>query len=194
MQAVRTPAFIAIALAFFACCLTHSGPIFHMVSYALDCGVPDMAAVSVISVMGLAGLAGKILCGLIADRVGAKPTLVTGLAVQAVVVALYLYPRDLLAFDRFGAVFGLAYGGVMPLYAILLREYFPPRILGTLLGVATMASSLGMAIGPAAGGWLFDAFHSYDWMFIWSFGIGLAAVAVATIVRAPPGRLVRATA
>jgi MFS family permease len=105
------------------------------------------------------------------------------LAVQAVVVALYVYPRDLLAF--YGLVFGVAYGGVMPLYAILLREYFPPRILGTLLGIATMASSLGMAIGPAAGGWLFDAFGNYVWMYIGSFGIGLAAVAIATTVRAP---------
>jgi MFS family permease len=184
-QAVRTPAFIAISFAFFACCLTHSGPIFHMVSYAIDCGLPDMAAVTVISVMGLAGLAGKIVCGLIADRVGAKPTLVTGLAVQAAVVVLYLYPRDLFAFYGLGAVFGLAYGGVMPLYAILLRDYFSPRILGTLLGIATMASSLGMAVGPALGGWLFDSFRNYDWMFIWSFGIGLAAVAIATTVRAP---------
>ena len=192
-EAVRTPAFIAIALAFFACCLTHSGPIFHMVSYAIDCGVPGMAAVSVISVMGVAGLAGKIGCGLIADRVGAKLTLVSGLIVQAVVVALLLYPRSLLAFYGLGALFGLAYGGVMPLYAILLREYFPARILGTLLGVATMASSLGMAIGPAAGGWLFDTFGSYAWMYIGSFGVGLAAVAVATTVRAPRGpRLVPA--
>jgi MFS family permease len=105
-------------------------------------------------------------------------------------VALYLYPRDLFAFYGLGAMFGIAYGGVMPLYAILLRDYFPPRILGTLLGMATMASSLGMAIGPATGGWLFDRFGNYVWMFVGSFGIGLAAVAIATTVRAPRGLLV----
>jgi len=78
-RALRTPQFAAIALTFFACCAAHSGPIFHMVSYATDCGVPAMAAATVFGAAGLGGLGGRIICGLIADRVGAKETLVAGL-------------------------------------------------------------------------------------------------------------------
>ena len=75
-------------------------------------------------------------------------------------------------------VFGTAYGGIMPLYAVL-RRYFGPRIMGTVFGAATMASSLGMAFGPLAGGWIFDAFNAYNWLYIGSFGVGLGAVAMA---------------
>jgi MFS family permease len=73
----------------------------------------------------------------------------------------------------------MAYGGVMPLYAVLAREYFPMRIMGTVFGAAAMISSLGMALGPAVGGWIFDTFHGYGYLYIASFGIGLAAVAIA---------------
>src|SRR2546425_1707615 len=123
-QALRTPQFAAIALAYFACCAAHSGPIFHMVTNAIDHGVTAMAAATVLSVASLASLSGKIICGLVADRVGAKRTLVTGLALQALSVSLYLFTRDLSGFYAVAVVFGFAYGGVMPLYAILVREYF----------------------------------------------------------------------
>ena len=67
-QVLRTPQFAAIALTHFACCAAHSGPIFHMVSYAIDCGVPSMIAATVFGVAGLAALSGRIACGLLADR------------------------------------------------------------------------------------------------------------------------------
>ena len=88
-------------------------------------------------------------------------------------------------------MFGFAYGGVMPLYAILVREYFGARIMGTTFGAVAFASTLGMALGPWAGGWLYDSFGSYSWLFIGSFGIGLGAVAIAFTFRPPaPFRLV----
>ncbi len=77
-QALRTPQFATIALTYFACCAAHSGPIFHMVSYAMVCGVPPLAASTVFGVAGFGGLMGRIVCGLVADRVGAKPVLVAG--------------------------------------------------------------------------------------------------------------------
>jgi MFS family permease len=187
-QALRTPQFAAIALTYFACCAAHSGPIFHMVTHAIDRGVPAMAAVTVLSVAGLASLGGKIVCGLVADRVGAKRTLVVGLAIQAVAVTLYIFTRDLTSFYALAVMFGFAYGGVMPLYAILVREYFGARIMGTTFGAVALVSTLGMALGPLAGGWLFDTFGSYFWLFLGSFGIGLGAVAIAITFR-PPGRL-----
>jgi len=178
-QALRSPQFIVLGLTFFACCAAHSGPIFHMVSYAMVCGVAPMAAVSIYSVEGLAGLGGRILFGVLADRLGVKQMLVTGLLVQAVAISAYLFVSRLGEFYLLATIFGAVYGGVMPLYAVLAREYFGQRILGTVLGAATMLSSLGMAFGPLAGGWIFDTFHNYAWLFIGSAMVGLGAAAIA---------------
>jgi MFS family permease len=188
-QALRTPQFAAIAFTYFACCAAHSGPIFHMVTYALDHGVTAMAAATVISVAGLASLSGKIVCGLIADRVGAKRVLVAGLLLQVVGINLYLVTRELSHFYAVGLMFGFAYGGVMPLYAILVRDYFGARIMGTTFGAVGFASTLGMALGPVAGGWLYDALGSYAWLYIGSGAIGFGAAAIAFTFR-PPRALV----
>ncbi|OBQ70442.1 MFS transporter [Mesorhizobium erdmanii] len=178
-QALRSPQFIVLGLTFFACCAAHSGPIFHMVSYAMLCGVAPMAAVTIYSVEGLAGLGGRLLYGVLADRLGVKPVLVAGLAIQAIVIAAYLSVSQLDQFYMLAVIFGATYGGVMPLYAVLAREYFGQRILGTVFGAATMLSSLGMALGPLAGGMIFDAYASYHWLFIGSALIGLGAAGIA---------------
>jgi MFS family permease len=178
-QALRSPQFIVLGLTFFACCAAHSGPIFHMVSYAMLCGVAPMAAVTIYSVEGLAGLGGRLLYGVLADRLGVKPVLIAGLAIQAVVIAGYLAVRQLEQFYVLAAIFGATYGGVMPLYAVLARDYFGPRIIGTVFGAATMLSSLGMAFGPLAGGMVFDAYANYSWLFIGSALVGLGAAGIA---------------
>lgn len=187
-QALRSPQFVILALTFFFCCAAHSGPIFHMVSYAIGCGVPAMAAVSIYSLDGLSGLGGRLLLGVLADRLGAKPVLIAGLLVQALAIGIYLFVHRLGEFYALSVVFGTAYGGVMPLYAVLAREYFGPRIMGTVFGAATMTSSIGMAFGPLAGGWVFDTFNTYAWLYIGSFGIALGAVAVALAFPPLPSR------
>jgi MFS family permease len=178
-QAFRTSAFLALALTHFACCAAHSGPIFHMVPYAMVCGIAPMVAVSVYSVAGLSGLGGRLLFGIASDRLGAKPVLVFGLALQAVAAGTYYFINQLGEFYALAVVFALAYGGVMPLYATLVREYFGIKIMGTVFGAVSAAASFGMALGPVAGGWVFDTFNGYGWLYIGSFGIGLGAMAVA---------------
>ena len=178
-QALGSRQFIVLAATFGACCLAHSGPIFHVVSYAMICGLPAMAAVSVYSLQGLAGLGGRLLLGVLADRHGAKLVLIGGLLLQTLAIGAFLPARSLGEFYAVAAVFGLAYGGVMPLYAALARDYFGPRIMGTVFGAATMVSCIGMAIGPAVGGWIFDRFGSYAGMHLGSLAIGLGAVAIA---------------
>lgn len=187
-QALRTPQFVAVALTYFACCAAHSGPIFHMVSYARLCGVEPLAATTVFSAAGLGGLAGRIGFALTADRIGAKPVLVFGLAAQALAILLYTVAHDLPSLYALSALFGFAYGGVMPLYAILIRQYFGARIMGATFGAAVLTSTLGMAIGPLAGGWIFDGFGAYYWLYIGSFAIGLGAVAIAFTFRPPRSR------
>jgi MFS family permease len=178
-NALRSPQFLVLALTFFCCCAAHSGPIFHMVSYAMICGIPAMTAVSIYSLEGLSGLGGRLLLGVLADRFGAKRVLICGLLVQALAIGTYLFVNRLGEFYALSFVFGTAYGGVMPLYAVLAREYFGPRIMGTVFGAATMVSSLGMAFGPWAGGMIFDTFNDYRWLYIGSLSIGLGAMAVA---------------
>jgi MFS family permease len=144
-----------------------------------------MAAATVLSAAGVASLGGKIICGLVADRVGAKRVLVAGLALQAVAVSLYLLTRETTGFYALALVFGFAYGGVMPLYAILVREYFGERIMGTIFGAVAFTSTLGMALGPWVGGWLYDTLGSYFWLFVGSSAIGVGAVAIAFAFRPP---------
>jgi MFS family permease len=187
-DALRSPQFLVLALTFFACCAAHSGPIFHMVSYAMLCGIPAMTAVSIYSVEGLSGLGGRLLLGVLADRLGAKRVLIGGLLVQALAIGTYLYVSKLGEFYALAIVFGTAYGGVMPLYAVLAREYFGPRIMGTVFGAATMVSSLGMALGPWAGGMIFDTFHDYRWLYIGAFSVGLGAMAIALTFPPLPSR------
>jgi MFS family permease len=178
-QALGSRTFLVLAAANFACCAAHAGPIFHTVSYAIGCGLPMVSAVTIYSMEGAAGLLGRLVFGVAADRLGVKRVLVAGLLVQAIAAASYLLVQRLEGFYLVAAVFGLAYGGVMPLYAALAREAFGPRILGTVLGATTMLSSVGMALGPLLGGWLYDRYGSYTWMYLGSLAVGLAAAAIA---------------
>lgn len=178
-QALGTRQFLVLATTFLACCAAHSGPIFHVVGYATFCGLSAMAAVSVYGLQGLAGLGGRLAMGLLADRHGAKLVLIGGLLLQAMAIGGFLFARGLGEFYAVAAVFGFAYGGVMPLYAVLAREYFGPRVMGTVFGAATMVSAFGMAAGPPIGGWIFDRFGSYAGLHLSSLAVGLGAVAIA---------------
>ncbi|WP_331371448.1 MFS transporter [Sinorhizobium chiapasense] len=185
-QAMRSPQFIILFLTNFFCCATHSGPIFHTVSYAISCGIPMIAAVSIYSVEGLAGMGGRVAFGLFGDRFGAKRVLVSGLLLQAFGALAYFFVRDLGAFYAVAAVFGFIYAGIMPLYAVIARENFPLRMMGTVIGGTAMAGSLGMATGPLAGGLIYDAFASYGWLYIGAWGIGIGAFLIALTFRPFP--------
>ena len=108
-QALRSPQFIILLLTNFFCCATHSGPIIHTVSYAISCGIPLIAAVTIYSVEGLAGLGGRIAFGLMGDRFGAKRVLVLGLLAQAFGALGYVFVRELAAFYTVAALFGFIY-------------------------------------------------------------------------------------
>jgi MFS family permease len=174
-RAMRSAPFLILVLTSFLSCATHSGPIFHTVSYAVTCGIPLMAAVSIYSLEGLAGMGGRLVFGLLGDRFGAARVLVLALLAQAIVVLGYVVARELGSFYTVAALFGFTYAGVMPLFAVIARENFPLRMMGTVIGGTTMASSLGMALGPVLGGLIYDTFSSYAWLFIGAFSLGIGA-------------------
>ena len=185
-EAVRSPQFVVLLLTNFFCCATHSGPIFHTIGYAVSCGIPLVAAVSIYSVEGLAGLGGRIAFGILGDRFGAKRVLVSGLLAQAFGALAYSFVRELGAFYAVAALFGFIYAGIMPLYAVLARENFPLRMMGTIIGGTSMAGSLGMATGPLAGGLIYDTFASYRWLYVGAWGIGIGAFLIALTFRPFP--------
>ncbi len=170
----------------FACCATHSGPIIHTISYAITCGIAPLAAVSIYSLEGLAGLGGRLGFGLAGDRFGAKRVLVIGLLIQACTTLGYFFARSLTDFYLVAALFGFTYAGTMPLYAVIVRENFPLRMMGTIIGGMAMAGSLGMATGPVFGGWIYDHTGGYGWLYLASFGMGILATLIALTFRPFP--------
>ena len=194
-QAMRSAPFLILVLTSFLSCATHSGPIFHTVSYAVTCGIPLMAAVSIYSLEGLAGMGGRLVFGLLGDRFGAARVLVLALLAQAIVALGYVYARELGSFYTVAALFGFTYAGVMPLFAVIARENFPLRMMGTVIGGTTMASSLGMALGPVLGGLIYDTFSSYAWLFIGAFSLGIGAfLAALAFTRLPRRQMMAAVA
>lgn len=187
-QAVRSPQFFTLMLTNFFCCATHSGPIFHTVSYAVTCGIPMISAVSIYSVEGLAGMFGRIGFGLAGDRFGAQRVLVMGLLAQAFGVLAYVFISTLAPFYALAALVGFIYAGTMPLYAVIIRENFPMKMMGTIIGGTAMAGSLGMSTGPLLGGLVYDRFDSYVLMYIGSSGMGVAAVLILMTFRPFPSR------
>jgi len=193
-QALRSAPFLILVATSFLSCATHSGPIFHTVSYAVTCGIPLMAAVSIYSLEGLAGMGGRLVFGLLGDRFGAARVLVLALLAQAIVALGYLYARNLGSFYTVAALFGFMYAGVMPLFAVIARENFPLRMMGTVIGGTTMASSLGMALGPVVGGLIYDTYSSYAWLFIGAFSLGIGAFLAALAFTRLPRRQMMAAA
>jgi MFS family permease len=184
----------AIGITHFACCAAHSGPIFHMVSHAIEQGVPAMAAATILGMSGFASIIGRVATGLMADRIGVRRALVAMLALQAAMLSLYLVARGMAALSVVGFAFGLAYGGVMPLYALVTREYFGERVMGTAYGIVFFISCIGMGLGSYAGGVIHDAVGTYLWLFLGSLAIGLMAVVLAAALRRPAVAGVRAGA
>ncbi len=187
-QAVRSRPFILLMAANFFCCATHSGPIFHTVSYAMTCGISTIAAVSIYGVEGLAGMFGRLGFGLAGDRFGAHRVLVLGLLAQAFAVLAYVSVSSLGGFYAVAMMTGFIYAGTMPLYAVLIRENFPLSMMGTLIGASAMAGSLGMSSGPLLGGWIYDHMGSYALMYVGSAALGLVAMLILMTFRPFPGR------
>jgi MFS family permease len=156
------------------------------------CGATPLAAASIYSVEGVSGLFGRLIFGVLADRFGARRLILGGLLLQAAGIYSYIYVSQLPHFYLLALVLGMAYGGVMPLYSVLARDYFSQSMMGTVLGAATMVSSIGMAFGPVGGGWLYDTFGTYHWLYVASAAVGLGAALMA-LAFPPPNRRAKAS-
>jgi len=184
-EALRQPVFWGVALVHFGCCAAHAGPIFHMVAHAMDLGITKMVAASMLGLSGATSIAGRLSSGILADRFGAKPALVGMLLLQAAILSTYLYADGAVSLFAVALAFGVAYGGAMPLYALVAREFFGERVVGTTFGGIFLISCIGMGLGAYGGGILYDHLGTYWTLHLASTLVGSAAVAVALTLRAP---------
>jgi MFS family permease len=175
--------FPLIALTHLLCCIAHSGPQYHMIALMTDSGFARATAAAVFSAWALAGVGGRLLTGVIADRYGVQRTLVLMLTAQALTIVLYVLAGSLATFYLFGVLFGTIYGAVMPLYALLIRTYYPEHIVGKVYGGVFCIAALGMGSGSFLGGLVFDLLGSYTFLFVISAAVG--SVAFLTAVALP---------
>jgi MFS family permease len=169
-----------LALASVCCCVAMSMPQVHIVAYCGDLGYGVARGADMLALMMAFGIVGRIGSGFIADRVGGLPTLMLGSALQGVALLLYLLYDGLLSLYVISAVFGLFQGGIVPSYAIIVREYFPAKEAGARIGLILMASLLGMALGGWMSGYIFDLSGSYRAAFF--NGLGWNAVNGAIVL------------
>ena len=161
-----------LALAGVACCVAMSMPQVHIVAYCADLGYGPARGAEMLSAMLGFGIISRIASGFVADRIGGLKTMLLGSALQCVALLLYLLLDGLTSLYVVSALFGLFQGGIVPMYAIVVREYFPPQGSGTRVGVLIMASIIGMALGGWMSGVIFDMTGSY-WQafangFLWN--------------------------
>ncbi len=155
-----------LTLAALTCCVAMAMPQVHIVAYCGDLGYGVARGAEMLSLMLGFGIVSRITSGWIADRLGGVATLLLGSTLQALALFLYAVFDGLMSLYVISALFGLFQGGIIPSYAMIVREYFPPREAGTRVGIVLLASSFGMALGGWMSGAIFDLTGSYRAAFV----------------------------
>jgi MFS family permease len=162
--------FALLCVAGVACCVAMAMPQVHIVAYCGDLGYGVARGAEMLSLMLGFGIVSRVASGFVADRIGGVATLLIGSLLQGLALLLYLQFDGLTSLYVISALFGLFQGGIVPMYAVIVREYFPPRLAGTLVGLVIMSTIIGMALGGWLSGAIFDLTGSY-WT---AFAHGLA--------------------
>ena len=179
---------ILLFIAGVSCCVAMSMPQVHIVAYCGDLGYGPARGAEMLSAMLGFGLISRVACGFIADRIGGVATLLISSVLQGVALFLYLLFDGLVSLYVISALFGLFQGGIVPMYAIIVREYFSPGEAGTRLGIVLMATLLGMALGGWMSGLIFDLTGSYQAAFLNGLVWNLVNVSIVLWLLMRPGR------
>jgi len=173
---------ILLFIAGIACCVAMSMPQVHIVAYCGDLGYGVARGADMLSLMLAFGIISRIASGFIADRIGGVSTLLIGSVLQGMALFLYLWFDGLTSLYVISALFGLFQGGIVPSYAIIVREYFPSEQASTRVGLVIMATVLGMALGGWVSGAIFDLTGSYQAAFLNGLAWNLLNVSIATFL------------
>ena len=179
---------VVLCLAGLACCVAMSMPQVHIVAYCGDLGYGVARGAEMLSLMLGFGIFSRLGSGFLADRIGGVATLLLGSTLQGVALVLYLFFDGLTSLYVVSALFGLFQGGIVAMYAVIVREYFPPQEAGTRLGIVLMATLLGMALGGWMSGVIFDLTGSYRAAFVNGLLWNLVNVSIAIWLLMRPGR------
>ncbi|MDK3071543.1 MFS transporter [Sedimentitalea sp. JM2-8] len=155
-----------LGLAGIACCVAMSMPQVHIVAYCVGLGYGPAAGAEMLSLMLLGGVVSRVISGLAADRLGGVLTLLIGSVLQCIALFLYLPYDGMASLYIVSAIFGLSQGGIVPSYALIVREYMPAKEAGARVGFVLMMTILGMALGGWMSGWIFDLTGSYRMAFL----------------------------
>jgi MFS family permease len=171
--------FTLLCIAGIGCCVAMAMPQVHIVAYCGDLGYGVARGAEMLSLMLACGIVSRVGSGFIADRFGGVVSLLIGALMQAVALALYLFFDGLSSLYLISALFGLFQGGIVPSYAVIIREYFPPKEAGTRVGIIILATVFGMALGGWMSGAIFDYTGSYRAAFANGIAWNLITLAVA---------------
>ena len=163
-----SPARLQICLGFagVACCVAMSMPQVHIVSYCVGLGYGPVAGAEMLALMLFGGVLSRIFFGLLSDRLGGVRTLLLGSALQCLGLAFYLPYDGLVSLYTVSLIFGLSQGGIVPSYALIVREYMPAKEAGARVGFVLMMTIWGMALGGWMSGWIYDVSGSYQMAFL----------------------------
>lgn len=171
---------ILLCIAGVACCVAMSMPQVHIVSYCVGLGYGPAVGAEMLSLMLFGGVISRVGSGLIADRIGGIRTLLLGSLAQGVALVMYLPFDGMASLYVVSFIFGLSQGGIVPSYALVVREFLPPREAGARIGVVIMMTIIGMALGGWMSGWIYQVTGSYQAAFIngiaWN-GLNLGIIA-----------------
>jgi MFS family permease len=170
---------ILLIIAGLACCVAMAMPHVHIVAYCADLGYGVARGAEMLSVMLAFGIVSRIGCGWIADHIGALRTLLLSSALQASALVLYVFFDGLTPLYVVSALFGLFQGGLVPTYALIVRDYLPPQEAGARLGIIILATVIGMALGGWMSGVIFDLTGSYRAAFVNGIAWNLVNLAIA---------------
>lgn len=171
-----------LGLAGVGCCVAMSMPQVHIVAYCVDLGYGPAVGAEMLSLMLMGGVASRIASGLLADVLGGVRTLLIGSALQCLALVFYLPSGGLTSLYLVSLVFGLSQGGIVPSYALIVREYLPAKEAGRRVGFVMMATIVGMALGGWMSGWIYDLTGSYHMAFINGIGWNVLNIGIVLLV------------
>ena len=170
---------LMLVIAGLSCCMAMSMPQVHIVAYCVDLGYGMARGTEMLSIMLAAGVASRVVSGFLADRIGGVRTLLIGSVLQCLALFLYIPFDGLASLYVVSLIFGLSQGGIVPCYAVIVREYMPASEAGQRVGIVVMATVFGMAIGGWMTGWIYDLTGSYAVAFLNGIGWNVLNIAIA---------------
>ena len=171
-----------LIIAGISCCVAMSMPQVHVVAYCVDLGYGPAAGAEMLSIMLATGVVSRLASGFIADYIGGVKTVILGSALQALALIFYLPFDGLTSLYIVSFMFGLSQGGIVPSYAIVVREYLPAKEAGQRVGLVVMSTILGMAIGGWMSGLIYDVTGSYQMAFINGIAWNILNVSIMLLI------------